>query len=128
MTERRRPVDKARRVALDVLTAVRTDDAYANLVLPQVLRKHGLQGRDAALATELTALGGDVEETADGLVIRPARLQAGDRPWRAYADHRMATAGALVGLVVPGVRIDDVACTDKTIPDFPGRWAVLVEG
>jgi 3-phosphoshikimate 1-carboxyvinyltransferase len=84
--------------------------------------------RLAALATELTALGGDVEETADGLVIRPARLRAGDRPWRAYADHRMATAGALVGLVVPGVLIDDVACTDKTIPDFPGRWAALVEG
>ena len=51
-----------------------------------------------------TALGGDVEETADGLVIRPAPLRAGDRPWRAYADHRMATAGALVGLVVPGRR------------------------
>ena len=84
--------------------------------------------RLAALATELTALGGHVEETADGLVIRPAPLRAGDRPWRAYADHRMATAGALVGLVVPGVRIDDVACTDKTIPDFPGRWAALVDG
>jgi len=84
--------------------------------------------RLAALATELAALGGDVEETDDGLLIRPAPLRAGDRPWRAYADHRMATAGALVGLVVPGVRIDDVASTDKTIPDFPGRWAALVEG
>ena len=83
--------------------------------------------RLAALAAEITALGGDVEETYDGLVIRPAPLRAGDRPWRAYADHRMATAGALVGLVVPGVLIDDVACTDKTIPDFPGRWATLVE-
>jgi 3-phosphoshikimate 1-carboxyvinyltransferase len=84
--------------------------------------------RLAALATELAALGGDVEETDDGLLIRPVPLRAGDRPWRAYADHRMATAGALVGLVVPGVRIDDVASTDKTIPDFPGRWAALVEG
>ena len=83
--------------------------------------------RLAALVTEITALGGDVEETHDGLVIRPAPLRAGDRPWRAYADHRMATAGALIGLVVPGVLIDDVACTDKTIPDFPGRWAALVE-
>jgi 3-phosphoshikimate 1-carboxyvinyltransferase len=82
--------------------------------------------RLAALAAELTAVGGDVEETADGLVIRPAPLRAGDRPWRAYADHRMATAGALVGLVVPGVLIDDVACTAKTIPDFPGRWTALV--
>ena len=83
--------------------------------------------RLAALAAEITALGGDVEETHDGLVIRPAPLRAGDRPWRAYADHRMATAGALIGLVVPGVLIDDVACTDKTIPDFPGCWAALVE-
>ena len=83
--------------------------------------------RLAALATEITALGGEVEETHDGLVIRPAPLRAGDRPWQAYADHRMATAGALIGLVVPGVLVDDVACTDKTIPDFPGRWATLVE-
>ena len=83
--------------------------------------------RLAALATELTALGGAVEETPDGLAIRPAPLRAGQRLWRAYADHRMATAGALVGLVVPGVLIDDVACTAKTIPDFPRRWTALVE-
>jgi 3-phosphoshikimate 1-carboxyvinyltransferase len=80
--------------------------------------------RLAALAAELTGLGGDVTETHDGLVIRPAPLHAG--PWRAYADHRMATAGALLGLVVEGVTVDDVACTDKTIPDFPARWAALL--
>ncbi|HVL85672.1 MAG TPA: 3-phosphoshikimate 1-carboxyvinyltransferase [Pseudonocardia sp.] len=83
--------------------------------------------RLAALATELTALGGDASETADGLVIRPASLRADrQRPWRAYADHRMATAGAVVGLVVPDVAVDDVACTAKTIPDFPARWRELV--
>jgi 3-phosphoshikimate 1-carboxyvinyltransferase len=38
----------------------------------------------------------------------------------------MATAGALLGLVIPGVTVDDIGCTDKTIPDFPGRWAALV--
>jgi 3-phosphoshikimate 1-carboxyvinyltransferase len=84
--------------------------------------------RLAALATELTALGGDVTETDDGLAIRPARLRPGRRPWRAYADHRMATAGALIGLVVPGIAVDDIACTAKTVPDFPGRWAALVRG
>jgi 3-phosphoshikimate 1-carboxyvinyltransferase len=84
--------------------------------------------RLAALAAELTALGGNVTETADGLAITPAPLRAGERPWRAYADHRMATAAAVVGLVVPGVLVDDVACTDKTIPDFPGRWTALVGG
>jgi 3-phosphoshikimate 1-carboxyvinyltransferase len=82
--------------------------------------------RLAALATELTAIGGDVTETPDGLEIRPAPLAAGERPWGAYADHRMATAGALVGLVVPGVAIDDIGCTAKTIPDFPARWAALL--
>ncbi|MEV5297777.1 RsmB/NOP family class I SAM-dependent RNA methyltransferase [Amycolatopsis methanolica] len=45
--------DPARRVALDVLRAVRQRDAYANLVLPDMLRRNRLSGRDAALATEL---------------------------------------------------------------------------
>ncbi|SFN12744.1 3-phosphoshikimate 1-carboxyvinyltransferase [Pseudonocardia ammonioxydans] len=85
--------------------------------------------RLAALAAEINALGGAVTETEDGLVIEPKPLTGrSDRPWGAYADHRMATAGAIVGLVVPGVLIDDIGCTDKTIPDFPGRWSALVEG
>lgn len=45
--------DKPRRAAYDVLTAVRDKDAYANLVLPGLLRERGISGRDAALATEL---------------------------------------------------------------------------
>jgi 3-phosphoshikimate 1-carboxyvinyltransferase len=80
--------------------------------------------RLAALAAELTALGAAVEETEDGLAIRPGALSGAE--WHAYADHRMATAGAILGLVVPGLTIDDVGCTAKTIPDFPGRWADLV--
>lgn len=43
-----------RQVALDVLAAVRADDAYANLVLPKLLLQRRLSGRDAALATELS--------------------------------------------------------------------------
>lgn len=83
--------------------------------------------RIAALAAEIGALGGDVEQTPDGLEIRPAPLRGRpDRPWGAYADHRMATAGAVIGLVVPGVAIDDVGSTSKTFPDFPGTWATLV--
>jgi 3-phosphoshikimate 1-carboxyvinyltransferase len=80
--------------------------------------------RIAALAAEIGALGGDITETADGLEIRPARLHGG--VWGAYADHRMATAGALIGLAVSGVQVDDIDCTSKTIPDFPARWADLV--
>ena len=78
MSDRRPPVDKARRAALDVLTAVRTDDAYANLVLPQVLRKHGLTGRDAALATELSSgairMHGLYDAVIDACLTKP-RLQ-----------------------------------------------------
>jgi 3-phosphoshikimate 1-carboxyvinyltransferase len=83
--------------------------------------------RLAALATELAALGADVTETPDGLAIRPVPLHGRpDRSWAAYADHRIATAGALVGLVVPGVTVDDIGCTDKTFPDFPANWAALI--
>ncbi|MEV4319230.1 3-phosphoshikimate 1-carboxyvinyltransferase [Actinocrispum sp. NPDC049592] len=82
--------------------------------------------RLAALATELNSLGGDVEETEDGLIIRPRALHGG--PWGAYADHRMATAGAILGLVVSGVEVDDIASTSKTIPDFPGMWSTMLGG
>ncbi len=79
--------------------------------------------RLAALETEINALGGRVEQTADGLRITPLPLQGG--VFHTYADHRMAHAGALLGLAVPGLRLDDVTCTTKTLPDFPGLWAGL---
>ncbi len=52
--DERRPLDPARRAAFDVLRAVSTRDAYANLALPALLRERGIVGRDAAFATELT--------------------------------------------------------------------------
>lgn len=82
--------------------------------------------RLAALASELTALGGDVDETGDGLVIRPRALHGG--LWHAYADHRMATAGAVLGLAVDGVEVDDIGCTSKTLPDFAAMWAATLAG
>jgi 3-phosphoshikimate 1-carboxyvinyltransferase len=42
-----------------------------------------------------------------------------------YADHRMATAGAIIGLAVPGVEVVDIATTAKTMPDFPTLWTTL---
>jgi 16S rRNA (cytosine967-C5)-methyltransferase len=51
----RRRADPARLAAYEVLEAVRADDAYTNLVLPVVLRRHRLAGRDAAFTTELAA-------------------------------------------------------------------------
>ncbi|CAM5791722.1 3-phosphoshikimate 1-carboxyvinyltransferase [Cellulomonas persica] len=82
--------------------------------------------RLAALASEITRLGGQAEQTADGLVITPRPLSGGT--WRTYADHRMATAGALIGLRVPGVVVEDVATTAKTIPDFVGLWDGMLAG
>jgi 3-phosphoshikimate 1-carboxyvinyltransferase len=76
--------------------------------------------RLAALVAEITALGGDATETEDGLIIRPAPLHGGE--WHAYADHRMATAGAIIGLAVPGVAIDDIQSTAKTLPQFAALW------
>jgi len=80
--------------------------------------------RLAALASELTGLGADVRETADGLTIVPGRLSGG--AFRTYADHRMAHAAAVIGLAVPGVELDDVDCTTKTMPDFGGLWTSMV--
>ena len=80
--------------------------------------------RLAALAAEITRLGGQAEETSDGLVITPRPLRSGTV--RTYKDHRMATAGALIGLAIPGVRVEDVATTAKTIPDFVGLWSGML--
>lgn len=82
--------------------------------------------RLAALAAEITRLGGQAEQTSDGLVITPRPLVGGT--WRTYEDHRMATAGALVGLRVPGVEVEDVATTAKTLPDFVGLWGGMLSG
>jgi 3-phosphoshikimate 1-carboxyvinyltransferase len=76
--------------------------------------------RLAALAAEINRLGGDATETEDGLVIKPSPLKAG--LWQAYEDHRMATAGAIVGLKVRGIEVDDIGTTSKTLPDFPAMW------
>jgi 3-phosphoshikimate 1-carboxyvinyltransferase len=82
--------------------------------------------RLAALRTEINKLGGDCEETDDGLVITATPLGGGT--WDSYADHRMAMAGAIVGLRVPDVLVDDIETTAKTLPDFPRLWADMLAG
>jgi len=73
--------------------------------------------RLAALTTELKKMGVRAEEREDGLII------AGDSPHGAeietYNDHRIAMSFACLGLVVPGIRIKDAGCVDKS---FPGFW------
>jgi 3-phosphoshikimate 1-carboxyvinyltransferase len=82
--------------------------------------------RLAALTAEINRLGGHCKETDDGLAIVARPMHGG--VWRSYADHRMATAGAIVGLRVPGVEVEDIATTAKTLPDFPGMWAGMLAG
>ncbi|MFC7327716.1 3-phosphoshikimate 1-carboxyvinyltransferase [Marinactinospora rubrisoli] len=84
------------------------------------LRRHETD-RIAALVREITALGGDAEELPDGLAIRPRPLHGG--VFHSYDDHRMATSGAVIGLAVPGVEVENIATTGKTLPDFPEMWA-----
>jgi len=82
--------------------------------------------RIAALATELGKVGAGIVEHPDGLEITPGPLRAA--VIETYADHRMAHAGAVLGLAVEGIRLTDVACTSKTLPEFPELWADLVTG
>ncbi|RYU09992.1 3-phosphoshikimate 1-carboxyvinyltransferase [Nocardioides iriomotensis] len=80
--------------------------------------------RLAALATELNSLGGHVVETDDGLTIRPAHLDGGT--FHTYADHRMAHAAVVLGLVVRGVKVENVETTAKTFPGFADAWSRLL--
>jgi 3-phosphoshikimate 1-carboxyvinyltransferase len=82
--------------------------------------------RLAALAREVSALGGDVAETPDGLTVAPRPLHGGT--FHTYADHRMAHAGAVLGLAVPGLLVEDVATTGKTMPDFVTLWQTMLAG
>jgi len=82
--------------------------------------------RLAALAHELNALGGDVTETQDGLVIRPRPMHGGR--FATYDDHRLATAAAVIGLRVPGIEVENVATTAKTLPGFTQLWSTMLAG
>ena len=84
--------------------------------------------RLAALAKEINALGGDITERPDGLRIRPRplRAQAADGPFGSYDDHRMVMAAAVLGLVVPGLRVVNAQTAAKTFPDFTDMWAEML--
>ena len=87
------------------------------------LRKHETD-RLAALTREINGLGGSVIEEETSLHITPARLHGG--VFQTYDDHRLATAGAVLGLVVPEIEVENIATTRKTLPDFPGLWSSLL--
>ena len=83
--------------------------------------------RLAALAAEINRIGGIARETPDGLEIDPSDNLHGAL-WQTYEDHRMATAGAIIGLRVPGIEIEDISTTSKTMPNFDKMWLKMLEG
>ncbi|MQA96168.1 MAG: 3-phosphoshikimate 1-carboxyvinyltransferase [Streptosporangiales bacterium] len=87
------------------------------------LRRHETD-RLAALAKEINGLGGDVRELPDGLEIHPRPLTGGT--FGTYDDHRLATAAAVLGLAVPGVLVENVETTGKTLPGFTDLWSAML--
>ena len=82
--------------------------------------------RLSALKSELTALGAEVIEEESALRIHPKPMKSG--VFHTYEDHRLATAGALIGLAVDGVEVENIETTKKTITDFPALWSQLLNG
>jgi 3-phosphoshikimate 1-carboxyvinyltransferase len=78
-----------------------------------------------ALTTEINRLGGNCRELPDGLQVTPAKLHGGK--WHTYEDHRMATTGAVIGLAVDGVEVENIATTSKTMPEFAKLWTQMLE-
>ncbi len=87
--------------------------------------RHKECDRIAEMHTALTAMGAEVTERPDGLVIR------GGRPLRgaqldSRADHRMVMTLAVAAMIADGPsRINDIECVAKTFADFPEQMASL---
>ncbi len=77
-----------------------------------------------ALTDEINRIGGNCRELEHGLEITPASVTGGK--WFSYEDHRMATAGAIIGLRYP-IEVENIATTSKTMPQFPTLWAKMLE-
>ncbi|MEZ0358049.1 3-phosphoshikimate 1-carboxyvinyltransferase [Mycobacterium sp. SA01] len=109
--------------AVAALAALAAPGSVSRLTGIAHLRGHETD-RLAALSAEIGGLGGQCTETDDGLVITATALHGGT--WRSYADHRMAMAGAIIGLRVPGVEVEDIGTTAKTLPEFAALWTEMV--
>ena len=82
--------------------------------------------RLAALTAEINKIGGSATELTDGVAIEPtANLRGG--LWLTYEDHRMATAGAIIGLRVSDIEVEDITVVGKTMPNFVELWDKLLE-
>ncbi|WP_238422317.1 RsmB/NOP family class I SAM-dependent RNA methyltransferase [Gordonia sp. 'Campus'] len=75
---RQKDLDPARVAARDTLRAVRERDAYANLVLPKMLRERRIEGRDAAFATELAYGTARAQGLVDAVIESAAQRPVAD--------------------------------------------------
>ena len=95
--------------------------------LTGIAHLHGHEtDRLKALATEITKIGGQCSELPDGLAIKPSGSLHGAH-WSTYDDHRMATTGAIIGLVTPGIKVENIETTAKTLPGFDRMWVDMVQ-
>ncbi|WP_081968535.1 3-phosphoshikimate 1-carboxyvinyltransferase [Bifidobacterium choerinum] len=101
-------------------------DGPSQLVGIGHLRGHETN-RLQALVTEIERVGAHAEELDNGIAIEPvADDELHGAVMETYADHRMATFAAMLGLRIPGIEVRDVQTTRKTIPDFTGMWAAML--
>ncbi|WP_415485397.1 3-phosphoshikimate 1-carboxyvinyltransferase [Bifidobacterium psychraerophilum] len=101
-------------------------DAGTNMLGIGHLRGHETN-RLAALVQEIGRIGGEAQELPDGISITPVpqeRLHAADL--HSYADHRMATFGAMLALRIHGITVENIGTTSKTLPDFVEMWRSML--
>ncbi|MEC7641083.1 MAG: 3-phosphoshikimate 1-carboxyvinyltransferase [Nitrospinota bacterium] len=79
--------------------------------------------RIAALASELKRLGAEVEAGSDFIKIKPGTYHAAEVD--TYNDHRMAMSFSLAGLKIPGIKIKNPECVEKSFPDYFDRFKSL---
>ena len=122
----RSDMSAAGEIAPSIAALAALADAPTQLVGIAHLRGHETN-RLAALVTEIRRIGAEAEELEDGIEIRPVlRERLHGAVMETYADHRMATFAAMIGLTVPDIAVVDVATTRKTIPDFVGLWSAML--
>jgi 3-phosphoshikimate 1-carboxyvinyltransferase len=102
---------------------------------PSVLRNiEHLRGHEsdrlAALTENLSAVGIECQADSDSLHINPQSSDSDSsaKTWQSFDDHRLATAGALMGLLIEGVEVNDIAATTKTMNNFPALWQEMLTG
>lgn len=102
--------------------------AYGESQLRGIAHLRGHEtNRLEALVNEIERVGSHAHEIDDGIIINPVPLEDmhGAR-MESYADHRMATFAAMLGLRIPDISVNNIETTRKTIPDFTGMWTYLL--